>query len=117
MSTNVWDEITYPVPNFNGCTVEVWDGIIKFIPLFKMILITLMAKLTDFTHLCAEPQRKYNQNKTRHNQPLCLFYWRHNDQTKFRSLSYVRLTGFLGPRLWELSRAIAKKNTSGPNAS
>ena len=20
----VWDEITYPFPNFNGCTIEVW---------------------------------------------------------------------------------------------
>ena len=23
---NVWDEITYPFLNSNGCTVEVWDG-------------------------------------------------------------------------------------------
>ena len=23
----VWDEITYPFPNFNGCTVEVWKWI------------------------------------------------------------------------------------------
>ena len=22
---NVWDEITYPFPNFNGFTVEVWE--------------------------------------------------------------------------------------------
>ena len=22
-----WDEITYPSPNFNGCTVEVWEWI------------------------------------------------------------------------------------------
>ena len=21
----MWDEITYPFPNFNGCTIEVWD--------------------------------------------------------------------------------------------
>ena len=24
---NVWDEITYLFPNFNGCTVEVWEWI------------------------------------------------------------------------------------------
>ena len=22
----VWDEITYPFPNFNGATVEIWNG-------------------------------------------------------------------------------------------
>ena len=24
-SSEVWDEITYPLPNFNGCTIEVWE--------------------------------------------------------------------------------------------
>ena len=28
---NVWDPITYPFPNFNGATVEVWELISKFI--------------------------------------------------------------------------------------
>ena len=28
---NVWDEITYPFPNFNGCTVDVWEWISNFI--------------------------------------------------------------------------------------
>ena len=28
----MWDEITYPSPNFNGCTVEVWEWISNFIP-------------------------------------------------------------------------------------
>ena len=23
---NVWDEITYPFPNLNGSTIEVWVG-------------------------------------------------------------------------------------------
>ena len=31
----VWDEITYPLPNFNGCTVEVWEWISNFIPHFN----------------------------------------------------------------------------------
>ena len=30
----LWDEITYPFPNFNGCTVEVWEWISDFIPYF-----------------------------------------------------------------------------------
>ena len=28
----VWDKTTYPFPNFNGCTVEVWEWINNFIP-------------------------------------------------------------------------------------
>ena len=36
----VWDEIAYPFPNFNGCTVEVWEWISNFIPHFKMDIIT-----------------------------------------------------------------------------
>ena len=27
MLSKVWDEITYPFPNFNGATVEVWEWI------------------------------------------------------------------------------------------
>ena len=28
----MWDEITYPFPNFNGCTIEVWEWISNCIP-------------------------------------------------------------------------------------
>ena len=27
----MWDKITYPFPNFNGATVEVWEWISNFI--------------------------------------------------------------------------------------
>ena len=30
MLSKVWDEITYPFPNFNGCTVVVWEWIRNF---------------------------------------------------------------------------------------
>ena len=40
MPIKVWDEITYPVPNFNGCTVEVWEWIINFMPQFITDAIT-----------------------------------------------------------------------------
>ena len=40
MSNEVWDEITYPFPNFNGCTVEVWEWKSNFIPHFIMDVIT-----------------------------------------------------------------------------
>ena len=32
----VWDEITYPFPNFKSCTIEVWKLIGNFIPHFMM---------------------------------------------------------------------------------
>ena len=37
---NVWYEITYPFPNFNGCTVEIWEWLSNFIPHFIGRLIT-----------------------------------------------------------------------------
>ena len=36
----VWDEITYPFPNFNSCTIEVWEWIGNFIPHFTEHVIT-----------------------------------------------------------------------------
>ena len=37
---NVWDEIAYPFPNFNGATVEVWEVISNFIPHLTELVIT-----------------------------------------------------------------------------
>ena len=36
----VWDEITYPFPNFNSATIEVWEWISNFILLFIDHMIT-----------------------------------------------------------------------------
>ena len=36
----MWDNIAYPVPNFNGCTVEVWKWISNFTPRFTGHVIT-----------------------------------------------------------------------------
>ena len=36
----MWDEITYPFPNFEGATVEVWEWISYFIPHFTEHVIT-----------------------------------------------------------------------------
>ena len=36
----MWDEITYPFPNFNGCTVEVWEWISNFTQHFTPQAIT-----------------------------------------------------------------------------
>ena len=40
MPSNMWDEITYPFPNVNGATVEVWECISNFSPHFMMDVIT-----------------------------------------------------------------------------
>ena len=42
MSSKVWHEISYPFPNFNGCTVEVWEWITNFIPRFINYLSMLV---------------------------------------------------------------------------
>ena len=39
MPGEVWDDITYPFPNFNGATVEVWKLMNKFIPHFILHVI------------------------------------------------------------------------------
>ena len=44
MPSKVWDEITYPFPNFNGATVEVWEWISNFDPNLLMDLITYSCK-------------------------------------------------------------------------
>ena len=43
MISAVWDEITSPFLNFNGCTVDVWERIRNFIPHFIM---------DEFTYAC-----------------------------------------------------------------
>ena len=40
MLKKVWNEITDPFPNFNGCAVEVREGMSYLISHFKMHVIT-----------------------------------------------------------------------------
>ena len=40
MPSKVWDVITYPFQNFNGCTVEVWGWLSNFISHFVIDAIT-----------------------------------------------------------------------------
>ena len=39
MSSKFLDEITYPFPNVNGGTIEIWDRISNFIPHITMHLL------------------------------------------------------------------------------
>ena len=45
----VWDEITYPFPNFNGYPVEVWEGKGNFIPHLVCIELNRLVKLQSNT--------------------------------------------------------------------
>ena len=40
MSSKLREEITFPFPNINDCTVEVWEWISNFIPQFTGHVIT-----------------------------------------------------------------------------
>ena len=40
MHRNVWDEIIYAFPSFNGAAVEAWEWISNFIPHFTGHVIT-----------------------------------------------------------------------------
>ena len=39
MPCKVWDEISYPFPNFNGATVEVWEWVRNAIALVMIDVI------------------------------------------------------------------------------
>ena len=53
MLSKVWDEITYPFPNFNGCTVEVWEWISNCISPFIMDVITHPCCAPDVVPTCS----------------------------------------------------------------
>ena len=51
--SKVWDENTDPFQNFNGSTVEVWEGISSFIPYFKTgVIIYPYMKGCKYTWIC-----------------------------------------------------------------
>ena len=88
----VYDDITYPFPNFNGCTVEVWEWIINFIQHLSCHVIsypccdyhqllwvkgTLLTKLLPFW-LLGEINSKENtqtNKKGRHKQVGIKWLW------------------------------------------
>ena len=47
----VCDEISYPFPNFNGCTVEIWEWISKFQPTLYLICDYLCMLWLKFIHV------------------------------------------------------------------
>ena len=47
----MWDEITYPFPNFNGATVDTWEFIGNFIRQFWGMLILKLIRVSKRGHL------------------------------------------------------------------
>ena len=55
----VWDEITFPFPNFNGCAVEVWEWISNITrPLYRACDYLSMLGLLLWNAYCAY-RKKY----------------------------------------------------------
>ena len=74
----VWDEITYPFPNFNGATIEVWEWISNYIPHFKMDVITHSSTL-KYHRLLKSTLRGDHGLRTAHSQLISglLMTWQH----------------------------------------
>ena len=51
ISYKVWGEVTYPSPNFNGCTVEVWVWISNFIFHTLLGMWLLIHNVIKFNHV------------------------------------------------------------------
>ena len=41
----MWDEITYPSPNVNGTTVEVWERIINFLLHLQRVYVLILSMI------------------------------------------------------------------------
>ena len=81
MPSKVWNDITYPFPNFNGSTIEVWVWISNSIPHFVIGMITYPCcdvhnsnTLDIFTSLFA-----YNSSIHEHNTRQSTHYTPRNE--------------------------------------
>ena len=54
----MWEEITYPFPNFNGCTIEVWEWISHFFPHFTGHVITYSCQ--DLSYQLTDPSSGFS---------------------------------------------------------
>ena len=84
----VWYENTYPFPNFNGFTVEVWEWISIFISHYVMDVITYPC--------CDESQSMLTKGALGYNVPSWAIWWR-------QSLSQKRWRWSL---IWRRSRLV-----------
>ena len=112
----VWDEITYPFPNFNGCTVEVWGWISNFITHFigHMIAYPCWNSIDPFINL-GEIDRYLTTTKHNKARTVNIIYGMY-----FMSMRNLIVTGFHDqmetfPRYWPFVRGIHRLSVNSPH--
>ena len=98
----VWDEIIYPLPNFNGATVEPWQGIRYFIPHFTWHVITYPCLDYSWTMLVKGAS---DIERISHKYQAAWHYQYHDDVIKRKHF----------PRYWPFVRAIHRWPVNSPN--
>ena len=85
MSSKVCDKITYPFPNFNGCTVEAWVWISNFIPHFiiDVMLNSTRTISSDFMDMACVLERFFKELES-----LVLA---HSADSHTQDISYIRV--------------------------
>ena len=48
----MWDKIDYPLPNFNGAAIEIWEWISSFIPYYLIGCYHLSMLWFKLFHAC-----------------------------------------------------------------
>ena len=71
MPGKVWDKITYPFLNFNGCTIEVKEWISNFIPYIIMGVITYPCWELKLNHVSKRGHRCLNWVEQVHHHREC----------------------------------------------
>ena len=94
----MWNEITYPFPNFNGCTVEVWEWIRNFILYFTEHVITYPGPLifSIFQEICTRSALCYVFLWFGTGRSYPQVYFTHDDVIKWKHF----------PRYWPFVRGI-----------
>ena len=72
--SKVWDEITYPFPNFNGATVEVWEWISNFIA--RCVLDVICRIKTGSGGVCCHNARGRVRNRKSNPDGIAGEIWR-----------------------------------------
>ena len=90
MPCKVWDEITYPFPNFNGATVEVWGCISNFTPHVIMDVITESIMGLKLNNINKPQEENWGDwvrvdriSITNHNKTIYIYLW-----NTFRRINY-----------------------------
>ena len=78
ISCSVWDKITYSVPNFTGCTVEVWESISNFIHTLQSMWILIHVEIQVNTHSKMGPGWFAPQKLFKKNASYGLYVWKHS---------------------------------------